>query len=212
MLKHFQFRISGFALFVVQSVIVVVAIAVIAQAEDLMPQWLKILLWISAAVVAIGIIWKKLVRPILDLIKLLDEGLPLFRSMAKHFKDSPNAFAQLDSILKEFGTDSGTTLRDVVDRLEKTAKDNSIAAEVLKRNLEIERRLTERRDSKIAELIESLDIVKAKQRENIGAVDRIEAGGKQVAQKLAQAQDRAASVEGGEAGAAADAAAKPESK
>lgn len=185
-------------------------IPLILAGEYFLPTWMQILIGSAAALVAGGIIWKKLLRPILDLIKLLDIALPLLRSMAEHFEDMPHAFSQLSSILREFGTDSGTTLRDVVNDLKKSAEENKTSAAVLERNLEVERRLTERRDKKIAELIESVDRMSAKQRENTKSVDRIEAGGKIVASELAAAQRRAGEVQDGEAGAAADAAAKPE--
>lgn len=179
--------------------------------EYFLPTWIQILIGAAATVVAAGIIWKKIIQPIAKLITLLDVVLPLLEDLAEHFKDQPNAFEILSEIVKEFRTDSGTTLRDVVNRLEVSAKTNKIASDVLAENAETQRQLAAQDRKHMAELTELVNIIGAKQHENLKTVDRIESDTKTAASDLAASQRRADQVEG-EAGAAADSAARSTDK
>lgn len=181
------------------------ACGLIATAQYFLPAWVQILIGIAAALVAGGVIWKKLIQPLAKCITLLDIVLPILSELAKNFKDTPHAFAVLNDIIREFRTDSGSTLRDVVNRLEKAANENRSVSEVLKANAEAARMLSEQDRKQLARLVELLNRVDAKQRENIKTVDRLEAGASMVAIELDAAQTRAEKVEG-EPGAAADAA------
>lgn len=180
-------------------------IMIISAGEYFLPIWVQILIGVAAAVVAGGIIWKKVIRPVAKLITLLDTVLPLLSELAEQFKDSPHAFKVLNDIIREFRTDSGSTLRDVINRLERAANENKVAAGVLKVEAETARRLAEEDRKQLERLVQSLNTIDAKQRQSSSAVDRIEAGGKIVAQELDAAQTRAEKVQG-EPGEAADAA------
>lgn len=171
-----------------------------------MPVWVQVMVGIAAAAVASGIIWKKVVQPVARLITLMDKALPLLIQLVEQFEDTPHAFAVLNEIIHEFRTNSGSSLRDCVNRLEAAARENKAASEVLAVNVEAARQLAAQDRAQIANLVVLLETVSAKQRESIKTVDRLEAGGRLVAQNLDEAQTRAEQVEGGEPGAAADAA------
>lgn len=179
--------------------------------EYFLPVWVQLLIGLAAALVAGGIIWKKLIQPLVQLITLMSAIHPLLKDLVEQFEDSPHAFAVLNQIIKEFRSDSGSTLRDVVNRLEQAANENRIAAQVLATNAETARQLSAQDRQHLAQLVEQLNRFGAKQRENISAVDRIEAGGKIVASELDAAQSRAEKIQG-EPGEAADAAVRRTTK
>lgn len=174
------------------------SIILISAGEYFLPVWVQVVIGIAATVVAVGIIWKKIVRPTANLITLLDKAVPLLSDLVEEFKDTPHAFQILNEIIAEFRTDSGTTLRDVVDRLEKAAKDNSLSGKLLAENAEVARKLSEQDRLRMAELTELVNQIRAK--------DKV------VASDLAESQQRAHEVKkmpDSEAGAAADVAALP---
>lgn len=86
-----------------------------------MPQWAETLGWIAGALVAAGIVWTKLVRPLLRFASLAERMVPLLVDLTKQFEDAPGAFAVLDEVAAQFRTNSGSSLRDVVNRLEATS-------------------------------------------------------------------------------------------
>lgn len=63
--------------------------------------WAQYVLWAGAFVAAIAVIWAKVFRPMMNLV---------------------SAAAVLQEIVKQFRTDSGSSLRDAVNRLEEAAK------------------------------------------------------------------------------------------
>jgi hypothetical protein len=75
---------------------------------------------IAAFVVAAGIIWTKLLRPAARLIVLGESLLPLLQNMVEHLGHTSEPFSVLNEIVAEFRTDSGSSLRDVVNRLEQS--------------------------------------------------------------------------------------------
>lgn len=104
--------------------------------------WLQWVLTAAGALAAFGVIWAKGIRPLTDLAINARKILPLLQELSDAFADSPQAFATLSQIASEFRTDSGTSLRDVIDRLEAAAKENAVAAEVLRTNLEAAKRIS----------------------------------------------------------------------
>jgi hypothetical protein len=108
-----------------------------------LPGWAQAVVGTSVLIVAMGVIWTKLVKPVAELISLMGELLPLLKDLASHFTGSPDAFQILKEIVAEFRSDSGSTLRDVVNRLEDAANENKLAAGVLKQNLEVSKRLSQ---------------------------------------------------------------------
>src|SRR5688500_18463700 len=96
-----------------------------------MPQWAETLVWVAGAVAAVGIIWTKMVRPLVRAVSLAERMLPLIADLTKQFEDQPGAFAVLNEIAAQFRTDSGSSLRDQVNLLVTAAHDTKVAAEVL---------------------------------------------------------------------------------
>lgn len=121
-----------------------------------MPVWAQLLIGVAAVVIASGVIWAKVLLPGARLVSLLDNLLPLLRDLNTHIGESPHSFEILSEIVAQFRTDSGSSLRDAVDRLEKTAVENRAAAEVLKVNVEAARQLSEEDRQQMANLIATL--------------------------------------------------------
>lgn len=84
-----------------------------------MPEWMQWLAWVSASMVAVGVIWTKGVRPLARTIRYgvrawdeLSEVLPIVRAMATEFE--PN---------------DGTSLRDSIDTIARIVGENQRALE-----------------------------------------------------------------------------------
>jgi hypothetical protein len=184
-----------------------------------MPLWLtiiaSILTGIAAALVSIGIIWKKLLLPIGGVVRLIVDLHPLLESLLLKFGDKPNAFAVLDEIAEQFKTNDGSSLRDVVDRLEKAAAENKIsadqakaAADFLKIGVEATRQVSEIDRATVRRVEVLLDRLGVKVEESAATGKRMEYAAGVVAEDLAAAHKRADEAGEGEPGAAADAAAQ----
>lgn len=96
-------------------------------AELALPTWLSILLAAAAAVTAAATLWTRLLRPGYLVMAGVEESLPVLREFVRVFRDSPNAFEVLDQMAAQFRTDGGSSLADVVNRLERAAVDNAKA-------------------------------------------------------------------------------------
>ncbi len=98
-----------------------------------MPRWAQIIIGTAAVLAAAGVIWTKLLRPlglfIYTFVLVQREILPLLQRFAEVFKDNPNAFKVLDEIVAQFRTNSGSSLRDVVNRIEEAGKQAKIVAD-----------------------------------------------------------------------------------
>lgn len=182
----------------------------------MLPQWAQILLSIAAIVTALGVIWTKVVRPLLRFSHSAEEMIPMLRALTLTFRDTPNAFAVLDEIVAQFRTDSGSSLRDVVNRLEDAARANHQSGEVLKVGVESAKQLADQDRQQLLRLIVLLDRLTTKV-DSAGtiaagvardlAVAQVAVDG--VAEDLAVAHRRADEVpHGADPGTAADAAAK----
>ncbi len=89
-----------------------------------MDQWVKYLLTSATVLTAIGVIWTKFIRPIDKLITRTKEMLPVLEEVTEQFKDSPESMKVLREIASQFKADSGSSLRDIINKLEKFAEDN----------------------------------------------------------------------------------------
>lgn len=119
------------------------------------PNWLQIVLWSAGGIAALTVIWKQLLHPLAKLISYLQEALPLVRELTTQFKDTPNSFSVLEEIAAQFKTDSGSTLRDIINAIQKSieslktsaeesreaARELRIKAGVLDENLQVVKRL-----------------------------------------------------------------------
>jgi type II secretory pathway component PulM len=180
-----------------------------------MPVWTQIIIGIAGFVVALGVIWKKVVSPLARLITTTEKILPLLVMLTEVFEKNPNALKVLGEIAAQFKTDSGSSLRDVVNRLEQAALDNrkavvaaAEAADVLKIGVEASRLVSDQDRAMVRRLEILLDRLGVKVDEGAATGMRIERAAGHVAQDLAASHRRADETEGGEPGAAADAAAQ----
>lgn len=150
-----------------------------------MPEWAQIVVGAAGLAVAFGILWSKVVLPAAKLITDAQEMLPLL-------KDLPI----LRQIIAEFRTNSGSSLRDVIDRIEQMANKAIVVSEKLAVDAEVIRKLAE------------LD------REQLARVERLgirsERDTEKVASALEDSQQRADEAHSPHhPGAAADVAALP---
>ena len=89
-----------------------------------MPEWAQLIMGVAAVITALGVLWTKVLRPGARLISTTEEMLPLLRKLTVTFRDTPESFAVLGEIAAQFKSDSGSSLRDVVNRLEEMATEN----------------------------------------------------------------------------------------
>jgi hypothetical protein len=195
-----------------------------------MPAWVQVIGAITALLALLAALWSKVLRPGAGLITSTEEMLPLLRELTSVFRDSPGVFHVLNQIAAQFRTDSGSSLRDVVNRLEAAAVENRNAGEALKVGVEASRLLSERDRQQLDRLIVLLDrltirvdalavsgVLLAEDRANVASdlvarEEKLDAATAGVASDLAASQQRAAGVDTGDTvgtGAAADAAALP---
>ena len=90
-----------------------------------MPAWALIITGLAAVIVAVGVIWTKAVKPAAKLITKADQALPVMAAMTDVFAGDTDIFLVIRAMAAEFRSDSGSTLRDVVNRLEQAAEANS---------------------------------------------------------------------------------------
>lgn len=163
-----------------------------------MPVWTQYILGIAGLLIAIGVIWTKAIRPAAKLVTSAEEMLPMMRELTAAFRGTPHAFDVLDEIVAQFRTDSGSSLRDVVNRLEQGTLSLRQGAETVKQLAEQDREHLQR-------LIILLDRLTIRVDASSATGLRIEQAAGVVADDLAEAHRRADANQG-EPGAAADAA------
>lgn len=170
-----------------------------------MPTWAQVLIAAAAVVTAIGVLWSKVLRPGMKAASAAEEMLPLLRDLTRVFRGTPGVFEVLDQIVAQFRTDSGSSLRDVVNRLEVAADDSREAGETLKVGVEAARILADRDRQQLDRLIILIDRLTIRVDLISASGQRIEAANSAVADDLAAAHQRADNTIG-DPGAAADAA------
>ncbi len=122
-----------------------------------MPTWVTIVLATAGVISAVAVIWTKLLRPAARLVTTSEVMVPLLIELTEVFRGQPESFRILSDIAGQFKTDSGTSLRDVVNRLELAALENHHASERLKVGVELSRVLAERDREAVQHLIVLLD-------------------------------------------------------
>lgn len=172
-----------------------------------MAGWLQVVIGVAAGLTALGTIWRLLIKPTAELIVLQQRALPLLRDIVEVFATVPKPFDVLADIVAEFRTDSGSSLRDVVNRLDAAAIANSTAAEILKVQVEAARLLAVQDREQMARLVIFVDRLTVKVDKGDVQRDRMEAATVDVATDLEQSHRRADAVTG-RAGEAADAASR----
>lgn len=126
-----------------------------------MPVLAQVVLGIAAVVGAVAYLWKAVLKPGAKLISTMDKLLPVAQELAEQFHDAPEAFATLREIALQFKADSGTSLRDVINRLEFAAEESRVVAKTMEANIETARRLAEQDRAQLAELIAKLNAANA---------------------------------------------------
>ncbi len=183
-----------------------------------------LVIWITGAaavVLALGVLWTKALRPGARLISQAERTVPVMQALVDTFGRDTVVFSVLNEIAAEFRTNSGSTLRDVVDRLEarlieQDARDFKLEADLasatrealdvadkLRINVEAARLLSEADRRRMGELLVLLGRVSA-------TVDVSQAIGQATADDLAASHARADDHVDADPGSAADAFSKQE--
>lgn len=142
-----------------------------------MPAVVSIILGVSAVIVALGVIWTKVIRPFAIGIATFEHNVPVLLEIAAQFR-----------------TDSGSTLRDVVNRLEAASTENKLSNDQLRATLEGARQLAESDRMRVDRLIALLDRVDVRTTATAVGVAESAAGAAVIAEDLAAAHDRADAV------------------
>lgn len=135
-----------------------------------MPFFLQVILWVSGAITAFGIIWTKVAKPLVSAIVETQVTKPVIRALVKEFHD-PSLLSVISEIAEQFKNNSGSTLRDGFDRIE-------AAQHQLKLMTETEIKIAREQMAYLSARINSID----------AAADRIEASAIMVSKKLSEAQ------------------------
>lgn len=117
-----------------------------------MPLWLTLIIGIGGGLSALAVVWRQVLRPGAKLIASMDEAVPLLKTAIDVFGNNWTALQVLGDIAKEFRTDSGSSLRDVVNRLEQAANSAVTAAEIAKTKVEAVRLLAVEDRASVKEL------------------------------------------------------------
>lgn len=150
-----------------------------------MPAWTQIVLAVSTVFVGLAALWSKVLRPGMRFANNAEQMLPLLQDLTVTFRDTPGAFKILNQIIAQFRTDSGSTLRDVVNRLEVAANDNKAASELLKVGVETAKQLAEQDREQLRRLILLLDRLTLRVDQLMVSGQRIEEDRTHVAEDLA---------------------------
>lgn len=98
-----------------------------------MPVWLQVFVVVALAAVGVlqlAILFYLRSRPNTADQAVHAEILSLLRELSAVFREWPDAFGVLDEIVAQFRTNTGHSMRDLLDRLEKAATIAATAAEV----------------------------------------------------------------------------------
>lgn len=197
---------------------------VVAAAVDEIPGWVQVVLSLAAFATACGVMWAKVLHPIVKVAATGEVMLPLLQDLTVKFRDVPQVFDILREIVGQVRTDSGSSLKDTVNQLEVTLNKVEIAveqmeiramsaAQFLQIGLETDRKLDERDREQMARLLRDQDRLMDRMgvfEKNAAGIARDLADAQRavdgVAVDLAAAHERADAVVGELPGAAADAA------
>lgn len=122
-----------------------------------MPTWVLVMLATASALTASGVIWTKGIKPLAEIIVLLQQAVPLLRDLSKNLGDVPTPFNVLEEIIAQFRTNGGSSLRDVVNRLEEATQDSNSSVRRLEVQVEAQRILAIQDRQEFLRLIIELD-------------------------------------------------------
>lgn len=168
------------------------------------PAVLQIILWIAAGLTALGVIYVKGLRPLARFIAETERSVPVLRSVTDQLND-PVLVAVIVDMARQFKSDSGSTLRDSVNRLEASADKNERVIDGLSKTVD-------GYQQQIAHLLVELGRLQGQTEHNTGRIlastDTAVGLVAEVKQDLMASHDRA-SAAGGEPGQSADAFSTP---
>lgn len=120
------------------------------------PDFLQIMLWIAGGLTAFGVIFYKGLRPLSRFITETERSVPVLQDLTNKLTD-PNLVSVIVDMAKQFQTDSGSSLRDVVNRLEKNSNEIGAALDLLRVSTEGSRQLADSDRAQIRQLMMMLD-------------------------------------------------------
>ena len=173
-----------------------------------MEAWQKFILGAAALLIAGGVIWRQFLKPTLDFYVTAKQLVPLLKKINDVFGGDPNALHVLYEIKKQFTTDSGSSLKDQINRLELAAEKQEANAEHLKVGVASQEALARDDREQLRKLLVELGINAEAMRQLTQHVEAIRKDARNVADDLAAAHKRADNVGVQSHGAAADAAAQ----
>jgi hypothetical protein len=141
-----------------------------------------------------------------------DSLLPLLTEAVETCRGQAKLMELIEGIAAQFQTDHGLSMKDAINRIDKAAKEQHEAAELLKTGVKEDRHKAELDRDQLQRLLIELHRISLKVETGIATSDRIEHAAKGVAQDLSDAHKRADEVQGGAHGAAADAASQQTQK
>lgn len=172
------------------------------------PDFLQIMLWVAGGLTALGVIYYKGIRPLARFIAETEATIPVLRSVTEKLHD-PTVVDVIVAMAKQFQTDSGSSLRDVVNRLEDAAIEAKNSTEILRVTMEGSRQLQDSERAQTARLLVLLERVQQQADANTGKImvaSDLAAGlAAGVAIDLADSHARAGATSGTTPGEAADA-------
>ncbi len=90
---------------------------------------------IAATVTALSVLWHKALKPGARVISQTERAIPVMQALVETFGKDPAIFDVLHEIASEFRANKGSTLRDVVDRMERKLNEQAERDVVLEANL-----------------------------------------------------------------------------
>lgn len=103
------------------------------------PEIVNWILGTAAVIAALTVIWKQAVLPGVQRIATEQVTRPVLDRIVEVFRDNLNHMEVLDDIAHEFKTNSGSSLKDAMNRLERAAEQNEMAVAALQTQAEAQR-------------------------------------------------------------------------
>ncbi len=127
--------------------------AFIPVVAEVTPGWVNITIAVSAFLTACGVFWRMVLKPGVRLVSLLQDLNPLLVNVVEAMHDTAEPFTVLDEIVHQFRTNSGSSLRDVINRLESASKISADALVLLAAAIKASSAVSDEDRQRIAKLI-----------------------------------------------------------
>lgn len=135
---------------------------------DNVPGWMQVVLAMAALTTALGVLWAKVLRPLIRTAATGEVMLPLLQDLTIKFRDVPQVFDILREIVAQVRTDAGSSLKDTVNSLQsmiasavttlaEIQRATAEAADVLRIELAADRQLDERDREQMSRLLREQD-------------------------------------------------------